>query len=606
MTRDLWRDLGAHVRDDGVTFAVWAPHAQDVQVLGDFNGWDGAGHGLARDADGVWRGRVDGIGDGALYKYAVHGADGVWRQKADPFEAWAEVPPANASRVFTSRHEWSDDAWMSTRPARRPWAEPMSVYEVHLGSWRRGLSYAELATTLVPYVAERGFTHVELMPVMEHPFGGSWGYQVTGYYAPTSRFGDPDDFRALVDAFHTAGIGVILDWVPAHFPRDEWALGRFDGTALYEHPDPRRGEHPDWGTYVFDLTKPEVREFLLGNAFWWLEEFHVDGLRVDAVASMLYLDYSRGPGDWVPNLHGGNIDLDAVSFFQELNASCYGRFPGIAMIAEESTAYDGVTRDVAHGGLGFGFKWDLGWMHDTLGYLATDPLFRGQDHHRLTFATMYHHAENFVLPLSHDEVVHGKGSLLTKMAGDDAQQFASLRALLAYQWSYPGKQLLFMGGEIAQEREWSDERSLDWDLLDTDAHDATAHAGVQRLVSDLNARYAANPALWSGDHSPGGFAWLEADDATHNVYAFVRRADGRSLVCVANMSGATWDSYRVGLPTPGPWDVVMCTDDAAYGGASTDPVRTLVADEQPWHGQQHSAMLTLPALSVTWLERADG
>ncbi|WP_139087538.1 1,4-alpha-glucan branching protein GlgB [Mumia zhuanghuii] len=601
MTRDLWRDLGAHVQDDGVDFAVWAPHAHDVAVLGDFNGWEGGGHPLVREADGVWRGRVDGIGDGALYKYAVHGADGVWRQKADPFAAWAEVPPANASRVFTSRHVWSDDDWMRTRADRRPWAEPMSVYEVHLGSWRRGLSYAELADTLVPYVAERGFTHVELMPVMEHPFGGSWGYQVTGYYAPTSRFGDPDDFRALVDAFHAAGIGVILDWVPAHFPRDEWALGRFDGTPLYEHPDPRRGEHPDWGTYVFDLTKPEVREFLLANAHSWFEEFHVDGLRVDAVASMLYLDYSRGPDGWVPNAHGGNIDLDAVSFFQELNASCYGRFPGIAMIAEESTAYDGVTRDVAHGGLGFGFKWDLGWMHDTLGYLATDPLFRGQDHHRLTFAMMYHHAENFVLPLSHDEVVHGKGSLLTKMAGDLPQRLATLRALLAYQWAHPGKQLVFMGAELAQEREWSDERSLDWDLLED-----PAHAGVQRLVSDLNARYADNPALWAGDHAPDGFTWLEADDATHNVYAFVRRGGGRTLVCVANMSGTTWDSYRVGLPAAGAWAVVLCTDAEAYGGSSADVVPALRADHEPWHGLRQSVALRLPPLSVTWLEPVDG
>ncbi|WP_370615066.1 1,4-alpha-glucan branching protein GlgB [Mumia sp. Pv 4-285] len=601
MTRDLWRDLGAHQRDDGVDFAVWAPHAREVQVLGDFNGWDGHAHGLTRGDDGVWRGRVDDIGDGALYKYAVHGADGVWRQKADPFATWAEVPPDNASRVFTSQHVWSDDTWVRDRTTRQPWAEPMSVYEVHLGSWRRGLSYAELAQTLVPYVAERGFTHVELMPVMEHPFGGSWGYQVTGYYAPTSRFGDPDGFRALVDAFHAAGIGVILDWVPAHFPRDDWALARFDGTPLYEHADPRRGEHPDWGTYVFDLTKGEVREFLLANAFWWFEEFHVDGLRVDAVASMLYLDYSRGPGGWTPNAQGGNIDLEAVSFFQELNASCYARFGGIAMIAEESTAYDGVTRDVAYDGLGFGFKWNLGWMHDTLDYVETDPMYRSHDHHRLTFAMMYHHAENFVLPLSHDEVVHGKGSLLGKMPGDDWKRFANLRALLAYQWSHPGKQLTFMGAEIAQEREWSEERSLDWESLD-----APSHAGVQRLVTDLNAHYVANPALWEDDYSPDGFAWLEADDAAGNVYAFVRRGGGRTLVCVANMSGETWQSYRVGLPDAGAWRVVLCTDDEAYGGAGASPGPDLETEPIAWHRQPQSAAVRLPALSLTWIEPADG
>ncbi|WP_255565888.1 1,4-alpha-glucan branching protein GlgB [Mumia sp. zg.B21] len=601
MTRDLWHDLGSHLRGGGVDFAVWAPNARDVQVLGDFNGWDGGGHPLVRGDDGVWRGRVEGLGAGALYKYAVHGADDVWRQKADPLALWTEVPPANASRVFASGYTWADDDWMEQRRDRRPWAEPMSVYEVHLGSWRTGLGYRELAETLVPYVAERGFSHVELMPVMEHPYGGSWGYQVTGYYAPTSRWGDPDDFRALVDAFHAAGIGVILDWVPAHFPRDEWALARFDGTPLYEHADPLRGEHPDWGTYVFDLGKEEVREFLLANAFWWFEEFHVDGLRVDAVASMLYLDYSRGPGGWVPNAHGGNIDLDAVTFFQELNASCYDRFGAIAMIAEESTAYDGVTRDVTHGGLGFGFKWNLGWMHDTLDYFAVDPVHRSGEHNRLTFAMMYHDAENFVLPFSHDEVVHGKGSLLGKMAGDREQQLANLRSLLAYQWSHPGKQLLFMGGEIAQLSEWSDERSLDWSLLDD-----PGHAGVQRLVTDLNAVYGANPALWAKDHDPDGFRWLEADDAAGNVYAFVRRGGGRTLVCVANLSGRTWPTYRVGLPLAGAWRVALCTDDAAYGGTGDTPGPEIVADEVAWHDQPHSVELRLPALSVTWLEPADG
>ncbi|PJJ54171.1 1,4-alpha-glucan branching enzyme [Mumia flava] len=600
MTRDLWRDLGAHASPDGVDFAVWAPNARRVQVVGDHSGWSGDGVDAARGDDGVWRLHVPGIGDGALYKYAVEGADGVWREKADPFAAWAEVPPSTASRVFTSAYDWTDQAWMRRRAQAQPWAEPMSTYEVHLGSWLEGRSYRDLATELVDYVARQGFTHVELMPVMEHPFGGSWGYQVTGYYAPTSRYGSPDDFRALVDAFHAEGIGVILDWVPAHFPRDEWALARFDGTPLYEHPDPRRGEHPDWGTYTFDLTKGEVREFLLANAFYWLEEFHIDGLRVDAVASMLYLDYSRGPGGWVPNIHGGNIDLEAVSFFQELNRACYGRFPGISMIAEESTAFDGVTRGAEHDGLGFGFKWNLGWMHDTLGYVAVDPVFRSHDHHRLTFAMMYHHAENFILPLSHDEVVHGKGSLLGKMPGEGDDRLAHLRTLLGYQWSHPGKQLLFMGGEIAQDREWSQERSLDWHLLDH-----PGHAGMQRLVADLNAAYTQNPALWADDHDPSGFAWIEADDTDSNVLTFARRGGGRTVVVAVNMSGVTWDAYRLGVPAAGTWQCVLSTDQAEYGGwGATQRGDTVTTDDEPLHGQPCSAVLRLPALSVTWWEIA--
>ena len=470
-------------------------------------------------ASGIWELLVPGVGAGERYKFEVCGPDGIWRAKADPMAALAEQPPATASVIFESAYEWGDGEWLADRAERDVLTSPMSIYEVHLGSWRPGLSYRELADQLTDYVTSLGFTHVEFLPVAEHPFGGSWGYQVTSYYAPTSRFGSPDDFRYLVDRLHQAGIGVLLDWVPAHFPRDTWALARFDGTPLYEHPDPRRGEHPDWGTLIFDYGRHEVRNFLVANAVYWLDEFHADGLRVDAVASMLYLDYSRRDGEWAPNSLGGRENLDAVAFLREVNSTCYRLHPGVAMVAEESTAWPGVTRPVHLGGLGFGLKWNMGWMHDTLAYLARDPVHRGFHHDQITFSMIYAYSENYVLPLSHDEVVHGKGSLLRKMAGDEWRQFAGLRSLLAYMWAHPGKQLLFMGGEFGHGDEWSADTGLQWHLLDY-----PSHQGVQRLVTDLNQVYARQPALWRQDARPEGFSWIDANDTVGNVLSFVRLA----------------------------------------------------------------------------------
>ena len=447
----LWRALGARPSETGTAFAVWAPNARGVRLVGDFNFWDGRAHPMrSLGGAGVWELFMPGVAPGSRYKYSICGPDGVWRDKADPMATYAETPPATASVVYESAHEWQDGDWLSDRAVRQPLVSPMSVYEVHLGSWRPGLSYRQLAVELAAYVTDLGFTHVEFLPVAEHPFGGSWGYQVTSYYAPTARFGSPDDFRYLVDTLHQAGIGVIIDWVPAHFPRDSWALAEFDGTALYEHSDPRLGAHPDWGTLVFNYGRSEVRNFLVANAIYWLEEFHIDGLRVDAVASMLYLDYSRKEGEWAPNAHGGRENLDAISFLQEVNATCYKRVPGIMMIAEESTAWPGVSRPVHLGGLGFGFKWNMGWMNDTLDYMKHDPIHRQYHHNELTFSMVYAFSENYVLPLSHDEVVHGKGSLLRKMPGDEWRQFAGLRALFGYMWAHPGKQLLFMGSEFGQ------------------------------------------------------------------------------------------------------------------------------------------------------------
>ena len=522
---ELWRVLGAHVREvgqaTGTSFAVWAPNAHGVRVTGDFNYWDGRAYPMrSLGGSGVWELFIPGVTDGARYKYAICGPDGVWREKADPMANAAEKPPATASVVYTSRYTWNDENWVTARAEHQAVREPMSIYEVHLGSWRLGLSYRELATELVDYVTDLGFTHVEFLPVAEHPFGGSWGYQVTSYYAPTARFGRPDDFRYLVDALHQAGIGVILDWVPGHFPRDEWALARFDGTPLYEHSDPRLGEQPDWGTLVFNFGRTEVRNFLVANAVYWLEEFHVDGLRVDAVASMLYLDYSRKDGEWVPNQYGGRENLDAISFLQEVNATCYKRIPGITMIAEESTAWPGVSRPVYLGGLGFGFKWNMGWMHDTLSYLSQDPIYRQYHHNEITFSLIYAFSENFILPLSHDEVVHGKGSLLGKMPGDEWRRFAGLRSLLAYMWAHPGKQLLFMGSEFGQGSEWSADNGLDWWVLDFDVHQ-----GVQHLSRDLNAIYRRTPALWKLDSSPEGFSWIDSNDALGNTLSFLRMSD---------------------------------------------------------------------------------
>ncbi len=607
----LWTVLGANPRSydtprgpvAGVSFAVWAPNATAVRVIGDFIGW-GAEDGWpmrSLGASGVWEIFVPDAAPGTHYRYRIQGPDGVWRDKADPLAAAADVPPGTASKVYQSRYEWADRDWMTARAERRWHAEPMSIYEVHLASWRPGLSYRDLARELVDYVVELGFTHVELLPVAEHPYGGSWGYQVTSYYAPTSRFGEPDDFRHLVDALHAAGIGVILDWVPAHFPRDEWALGRFDGTPLYEHPDPRRGEQPDWGTYVFHYGRPEVRNFLLANALYWLEEYHIDGLRVDAVASMLYLDYSRAPGEWLPNEYGGRENLEAVAFLQQTNAAVYRLHPGAMMIAEESTAWPGVSRSVADGGLGFGFKWNMGWMHDTLGYFAQDPIHRQHHHNQLTFALTYAWSENFALPISHDEVVHGKGSLFGKMPGPSAaEKLANVRALLGYMWAHPGKQLLFSGCEYAQPSEWSEEHGLVWSTLDD-----PGHAGVQRYVAALNRLYREHPALWSRDTEPGGFGWIEPDDATSNVYSFLRYDEqGTPLACVANLSGASYPEYRVGLPRAGRWVELLNSDATTYGGSGHPTPAEVTAVDEPLHHLPTSATLTLPPLTVLWLKPA--
>jgi 1,4-alpha-glucan branching enzyme len=602
----LWDVLGARPRRydtpnglvEGVSFAVWAPTARGVRVTGDFDGWDGRANPLrSLGSSGVWEVFIPGIPVGTRYKFRVLGADGVWHEKADPMAFSAEVPPQTASVVVESSYEWGDAEWEAQREATNWLNAPVSVYEVHLGSWRAGLNYREMAEQLADYVQETGFTHVELLPVAEHPFGGSWGYQVTSYYAPTSRFGTPDDFRYFVDLLHQRGIGVLVDWVPAHFPKDSWALARFDGTPLYEHADPRRGEQPDWGTLVFDFGRNEVRNFLVANALYWIEEFHLDGLRVDAVASMLYLDYSRKEGEWLPNQFGGRENLDAVRFLQELNATVYRRHPGVMMIAEESTAWPGVTRPTHLGGLGFGFKWNMGWMHDTLHYLGREPIHRAYHHNEITFSVLYAWSENFVLPLSHDEVVHGKGSLWQRMPGDDWNKAAGLRAMLAYMWAHPGKQLLFMGGEFGQSQEWSESRSLDWHELEQ-----PLHAGVRALLGDLNRVYTSSPALYSADGTPEGFAWIDANDSAGNVLSFLRfGADGSALACVANFSGQPHHDYRVGLPSAGVWREVVNTDSSVYGGSGVGNLGAVTAEEHPWHGRPASAVLQLPPAGVIWL-----
>ncbi|MFI7628040.1 1,4-alpha-glucan branching protein GlgB [Microbispora rosea] len=598
----LWEVLGArvirHEDVDGTAFSVWAPNAQGVRVIGDFNHWNGAAHPMrSLGRSGVWELFLPEIGEGTRYKFQILGLDGIWREKADPMARRTEVPPATASIVERSAYEWRDEEWMTARPSHDALAEPMSTYEVHLGSWRPGLSYRDLARELVAYVTDMGFTHVEFLPVAEHPFGGSWGYQVTSYYAPTSRFGSPDDFRHLVDELHRAGVGVIVDWVPAHFPMDEWALARFDGTPLYEHADPDRGTHPDWGTYVFDFGRNEVRNFLVANALYWLKEFHVDGLRVDAVASMLYLDYSRREGEWTPNEYGGRENLDAIEFLKEMNAVVYREEPGIVTIAEESTAWPGVSRPVHLGGLGFGFKWNMGWMHDSLSYMSREPIYRQYHHHQMTFSLMYAFSENFVLPLSHDEVVHLKGSLLGKMPGDEWQRFANLRALYGFMWAHPGKQLLFMGGEFGQGAEWSEANGLDWWVLDFDYHQ-----GVRRLVKDLNRVYRESPALYSRDNTHEGFRWIDADDASGNVLSFLRYgADGSVLACVANFSGSPHEDYHLGLPTPGRWEEILNTDAYEYAGSGVGNMGAVESVEAPWHGLPCSTRLSLPPLGVVWL-----
>jgi 1,4-alpha-glucan branching enzyme len=612
---ELYEKLGAHVREMeahppvvGTAFAVWAPSARAVSVVGDFNSWDGRLHAMrSLGSTGIWELFLPAVGAGARYKYEILTQDHQILLKADPYAQATEVPPKTASVVFEAQHVWSqaDTEWLLQRQQRQALRDPVSVYEVHLGSWRlntlegnRSLTYLELADELCAYVKDLGYTHVELLPVMAHPFKGSWGYQVTGYFAPTPFYGSPDDFREFVDRMHQNGIGVILDWVPAHFPRDEFGLARFDGTALYEHADPRRGEHPDWGTLVFNYGRHEVRNFLISNALFWLREYHVDGIRVDAVASMLYLDYSRREGEWVPNQFGGREDLDAVSFLKEFNEVVYGREPGVITAAEESTAWPGVSRPTYLGGLGFGFKWNMGWMHDTLGYFEQDPIYRRYHHHELTFSLVYAFTENFILPLSHDEVVHGKGSLYRKMAGGDKwQKLANLRSLYAYMWAHPGKKLLFMGNELAQEAEWSYERSLDWHLLEQ-----PEHAGIQALVRDLNRLYKAEPALWEVDSDPTGFWWLEPNDADSNVLAFARASlDGeRVVVFAANLSPVPRTGYRLGLPRATRWKEALNTDSTFYGGSDMGNMGGLEPEPIPWHNQPVSALITLPPLAAVW------
>ncbi|MET7360086.1 1,4-alpha-glucan branching enzyme [Streptomyces sp. NPDC005562] len=613
----LWQALGAHPMTHqgvrGTRFTVWAPNARGVRVCGEFCHWDGTAHPMrSLGSTGVWELFVPGVDEGTLYKFDVTRADGSRSMRADPMARRTEVPPATASIVDVSTYEWRDDEWMRRRGDVPVHEAPFSVYEVHLASWRPGLTYRQLAEQLPAYVSDLGFTHVELMPVAEHPFGGSWGYQVTGFYASTARLGTPDDFKFLVDAFHQAGIGVLMDWVPAHFPRDDWALAAFDGEHLYEPADPRRAEHPDWGTLTFDYGRKEVRNFLVANATYWCEEFHIDGLRVDAVASMLYLDYSREEGRWAPNAHGGRENEDAVAFLQEMNATVYRRCPGVVTIAEESTAWDGVTRAThetgagGYGGLGFGLKWNMGWSHDSLQYVAHEPVHRQYHHSDLTFAMVYAYSENYLLPLSHDEVVHGKRSLVSKMPGDWWQQRANHRAYLAYMWAHPGKQLLFMGQEFAQGAEWSQEHGLDWGLLDEAWPARPDHLGVQELVADLNHQYRTAPALWEQDTTPAGFSWVVVDAAQDNVVAFLRYAkDGTPLLSVSNFSPVVRHGYELAVPdSVGAWQETLNTDAARYGGGDVRNPGPL-KPERPAGGDGPGRLcVTLPPLGTLWLRPA--
>ncbi len=608
--RFLYRHLGAHPRThqgvDGTAFAVWAPTALGVGVVGDFNGWDATWLPMRNlGGSGIWELFVPTVSEGETYKYRITHQDGSSAYKADPVAQAMELPPRTASVVTRSHFNWSDGTWLRSRAAAQPLNNPMSTYEVHLGSWRRSssdpsrpLSYLELADQLGNYCVKMGFTHVELMPIAEHPFGGSWGYQVSGYFAPTARYGTPDDLRKMVDIFHNLGVGVILDWVPGHFPRDEFALNRFDGTALYEHLDPRLGLHPDWDTAIFNYGRREVRNFLVANALYWFDEFHIDGLRVDAVASMLYLDYSRKEGQWLPNRFGGRENLEAIDLLREVNTLVYREHPGAVMIAEESTSWPGVSRPTYSGGLGFGMKWNMGWMHDTLDYFANDPVYRKFHHNRLTFSLMYAWTENFVLPLSHDEVVHGKGSLLAKMPGDDWQKAANLRALLGYQWAHPGKQLLFMGGEFGQRAEWDADGELDWFLLEQ-----PLHHGLQLLVADLNRCYRAEPALYQRDFAPEGFRWIDASNADANVIAFLRfSADGtRHLACVCNFSPVPRYGYRLGLPEKGGYYELLNTDSHYFAGSNQGNLGGIMSVQAPWHGLPNSTSLTLPPLATIWI-----
>ena len=620
----LYRWMGAHPcthatqeggkPEKGCWFAVWAPNAREVQVIGDFNGWQHGASPLAvrGDSSGIWEGFVPHASVGDCYKYRILSAPtGEWLEKSDPFGFAWEEPPCTATRIADISYRWDDAEWMKTRGQANALNAPISIYECHLGSWMRPddnphgfLNYRDIAPKLADHVQSLGFTHVELMPITEHPFYGSWGYQTVGYFAPTSRYGSPTDFKAFVDYMHGRGIGVILDWVPSHFPGDAHGLHRFDGTELYEHADRRQGFHPEWNSWIFNYGRHEVRSFLLSSAAFWLDQYHIDGIRVDAVASMLYLDYSRQDGQWHPNQFGGRENLEAISFLQEATATAYRKNPGIIMAAEESTAWPGVTAPTEYGGLGFGLKWNMGWMNDTLRYLAEDPVNRRYHHGELTFSLVYAFSEQFILPLSHDEVVHGKGSLLSKMPGDPWQELAGLRALYAYQWSHPGKQLLFMGQEFGQGTEWNADTSLDWWILDD-----PGHQGLLALVSDLNRLYLSSPALWSEDFSHRGFEWIEAGDGDHNVLSYLRKgtdADGRAdlMVCIINFAGTPHEGYRVGLPFAGDWEEVLNTDSEDYGGSGVGNLGRVEAEDLPWNGRPASVRLRVPPMGAVFLRPA--
>jgi len=617
----IYEKLGAHPITHngvkGVSFAVWAPAAAQVGVVGSFNDWDGTRNPMSRlGGSGVWEAFVPNLRPGELYKYKIQAPGLPSFLKADPYATLAEEPPDTSSIVYASNYRFRDSRWMKKRAGREHFRLPLSIYEVHFGSWRRQLveeaeprafTYREMAEPLAEYVLAMGFTHVEFLPLKEHPYGPSWGYQVSNYYAPSARYGTPDDLRYLIDYLHQRRIGVIMDWVPAHFPKDAFTLGRFDGTALYEHLDPRKGEHPDWGTYIFNYGRNEVRNFLLANALYWFKEFHLDGLRVDAVASMLYLDYSRKEGEWVANEFGGRENLEAISLLKQMNEVVHRECPGAMMIAEESTAWPQVSHPVYAGGLGFDFKWNMGWMHDTLKYFQTDPLFRGGNHNALTFGLLYAWSENFILPFSHDEVVHMKGSLLNKMPGSVEQKFANLRALYGYMWAHPGKKLLFMGGEFGQWREWNETESLDWHLLED-----PAHRGVQNLISDLNRIYRKKNSLWEVDGEQAGFEWIDANNASENIVSFIRRspstaaspAKNRELICVGNFAPVLRENHQLGLPRKGTYRLVANTDSELYGGNGVELTKSIKAEEKPFHGQPYSAIVTLPPLATLWFEPA--
>lgn len=610
----LYEKLGAHQATHqgktGTYFAVWAPNAKSVSVIGNFNGWQKQQHILYPrwDESGIWEGFHENIITGELYKYAILTQDGQWLEKADPFAFYCETPPRTASIIWSiDNFKWNDEDWMRQRKEKNWHKQPVSVYEVHLGSWRRvpsegnrPLTYRELASELVNYVKEMGFTHVEFMPVMEHPFYGSWGYQTTGYYAPTSRYGSPQDFMYLIDALHKAGIGVILDWVPSHYPGDEHGLFRFDGTHLYEHADPRKGFHPDWKSYIFNYGRNEVRSFLISSALFWLDKYHVDGLRVDAVASMLYLDYSRKEGEWIPNWYGGRENLEAISFLKEFNEAVYGQYPDVFTIAEESTAWPGVSKPTYQGGLGFGQKWMMGWMHDTLQYFKRDPIYRSYHQDEITFSLVYAFTENFMLPLSHDEVVYGKGSLLSRMPGDEWRKFANLRLLFAYMFSHPGTKLLFMGGEFGQSAEWNHDQSLDWHLLQWDYH-----RGIQRLIAELNRFYRSEPSLFICQFEPSGFEWVDYSDRQNCVIAYRRKSDkpNELIQVICNFTPEVRYSYRIGVPFNGQWQEVFNSDDKKYGGSGVRNEGRLVAEEIPCHGSAYSIALTLPPLAAVYLKK---